>query len=127
MTNTPLGRLRVAGIDDIHLRPVPNALEHVVEEDRMRSPCVGTPKQDDVRLFDLAVGAGAPARPENRRQTDDAGGVSSTVTAVDIVAAHRHACELLRQVVHLVRGLRTTEEAERLSAMFFFDGQKTLC
>ena len=103
-----------------------NALEHVVEENRMRCSCVRTPKQDNVRLFNLAVGAGAPARPEYRRQTDDAGSVSSTVTTVDIVAAHSQPRKLLRQVIHLIRGLRTTEEPEPLTAVFFFHGVEPL-
>jgi hypothetical protein len=60
-----------------------------MEEDRMRRSCIGTPKQNDVRLFNLAVGACPSARPEYRRQTDDAGSVSSAVTAIDIIASHR--------------------------------------
>jgi hypothetical protein len=58
----------------------------MVKEDGMGFPGIGTPEDDEVCLFRLTIGAGAAARPEYRRQTDDAGGVSRTVATVDVVA-----------------------------------------
>src|SRR5690242_18930837 len=78
----PLRRTRPAWIDHVQLRAVANSLEHMMEKDRMRVACVGTPQQNDVRLFDFAVGTRPAARSENRRQTDDARRVSSPVAAV---------------------------------------------
>src|SRR6202023_1905836 len=69
-------------------------------------------EDDEVRLLDLLVGGRAAAHPEDCRQTDDARGVSGPVAAVDVVAAHDHPGELLRQVVGLVRGLRAAEHPE---------------
>ena len=66
----------------------------------------------DVRLLDLPVGRRAAARSEHRRQTDDAGGVSGAVAAVDVVGADHLARELLRQEVHLVGRLRAGEDPE---------------
>src|ERR1700674_1734741 len=91
-----------------------------MKEDRMRVPRVRAPQQDDVRLFNLTVRAGAPARPKYRRQTDDARGVSSAVAAIDIVAADHRPHELLRNVVDFVGGFRATEHAERVRPVFFF-------
>ena len=89
-----------------------------MEKDRVRLPRVGTPKQNDVRLFNLTVRAGAPARPEYRRQTGDAGGVSSTVATIDMVATDHHPHELLRGIIQLIGGFRATEHAERIAPMF---------
>ena len=55
------------------------------------------PEDDEVRLLDLAIRARPAARSEDRRQTDDAGGVSGAVAAVDVVAADHGARELLRE------------------------------
>ena len=100
------------------------ALQQVMEEDRMRLAGVRSPEQDAVGLLHLLIGAGAAAHPEHRRQTGDAGRVSGPVAAVDVVRAHHHASELLRGEVHLVGALRTTEQAERLAAMRLVDGPK---
>src|SRR4051812_2546193 len=89
----------------------------MVEPDWMRRAGVRSPQEDDVRLLDLAVGARAPARPEYRRQTDDARGVSRPVATVDVVGAERDAGQLLRQEVHFVGGLRAAEDAEGVGAM----------
>ena len=78
----------------------------------MRFPRVGAPKKNDVRLFHFAVGAGAPSRAENRRQTGDARGVSSPIATIDVVAADHRANELLRDIVELVRGLGATEHSK---------------
>ena len=71
--------------------------QHVVEEDRVRLARIRAPEQDQVGLLDLAVGARAATDPENRRQTGDAGGVSSAVAAVDVVAPDHRARELLAE------------------------------
>jgi hypothetical protein len=92
----------------------------MMKEDRMRLPRVRTPQQDNVRLFNLTVRAGTAARPKYRRQTDDARGVSSTVAAIDIVAADHRPHELLRNIVKFVGGFRATEHAERVRPVFFF-------
>jgi len=89
----------------------------MMEEDRMRLPGVGTPKQDYIRFFNLAIRTCPSARAENRRQTDDAGGVSSPIAAINIVAADHRANELLGSVVQLVGRLGATEHAERSRAM----------
>ena len=60
-------------------------------------------------MLDLLVRAGTAACPEDRRQTDDARGVSSPIAAVNVVAADDRASELLSDVVHLVGGFRTAE------------------
>src|SRR5438046_1296303 len=72
---------------------------------------VRAPEQDQVRVSDLLVGARTAACTEHRRQTDDAGRVSGSVTAIDVVGAQDDAGELLRGVVELVRGLRAAEDA----------------
>jgi len=85
----------------------------------MRLAGVRTPKQDDVCLFNFAVGACPASRSENRRQTDDAGGVSSAVAAVDVIAADHGAHKFLRHVIQFVGGFRATEHAERAWAVLF--------
>ena len=74
-------------IDDVQPRPPSHRFEHVVKKDGMGLAGVGSPQEDDVRIFHLAVGAGAPARAEYCRQTDDTRSVSSPVAAVDVVGA----------------------------------------
>ena len=104
---------RPAWIDDEEPGAVVDALEQVVEEDRMRLARVRAPEEDHVRLLDLCVGRRAAACSEHRRQTDDARRVSGSVTGVDVVRAHHLARELLRQEVHLVRRLGAREDPER--------------
>src|SRR5262249_43573210 len=108
----PFCRTGPARVDDIQLGAVLHALEQMVEENRMGFPGIRSPKQNDVRFFNLAIRTGPAARSENRRQTGDAGGVSSSVTTVDIVSAHDGANELLSDVVQLVDGLGAAEHAE---------------
>ena len=110
------GRRRAPRIDDEEPRSVVDALEQVVEEDRVRLACVRAPEEDHVGLLDLCVRRRAAARSEHRRQTDDARGVSGSVTGVDVVRAHHLTGELPRQEVHLVRRLRAGEDAERRRA-----------
>ena len=56
----------------------------------MRLPGIRSPENDQVRFFHFAIRAGAAAHPEYRRQTDDAGGASSSVATVDVVTADDH-------------------------------------
>ena len=76
-----------------------------MKENRMRFPGVRSPEKNDVRFFDLLVRVCATARTENRRQTGDARGVSSTVATIDVVTADHDTRELLRNEVHFVRRL----------------------
>ncbi len=78
----------------------------------MRFPRVGAPEKNDVRLFNFAVGAGATARAEDRRQTGDARGVSSPVATIDVVAADDRADEFLRDVIELIGSLGAAKHAE---------------
>ena len=110
----PLRRGRAARIDDEEPGAVVDALEQVVEEDRVRLARVRAPEQDHVGLLDLCVGRRSAACSEHRRQTDDARSVSGSVTGVDVVRAHHLTGELLRQEVHLVRRLGAREDPERL-------------
>jgi hypothetical protein len=47
----PLRGRRTAGIDDVELRAVMDALQNVVEVDRVRVTRVGAPEDDDIRLL----------------------------------------------------------------------------
>src|SRR5258708_27426636 len=83
----------------------------------MRLARVRAPEKDDVGVLNLTIRARAASRAEDRRQTDDARRVSRAVAAVDVVAADDAACELLREIVHLVGRLRTAEQPEALRAV----------
>ena len=76
----PLRRGRAPRIDDHQPGAVVHALQEVVEEDGMRLSGVRAPQENDVRLLDLAVRRRPAACTEHRRQTDDARGVSGSVT-----------------------------------------------
>ena len=76
----PLGRGGAPRVDRVEPSAVVDALEEMVEEDRMRLTGIRSPQEDDVRLLDLAVGRGPAARTERCRQTDDTGRVSGAVT-----------------------------------------------
>src|ERR1700739_4610169 len=84
----------------------------MMEKNWMRFPGVRTPEQDDISLFSFTIRAGTAARSENRRQTGDAGGVSSAVTTINIVCPHHRADKFLRRIVQLVRGLGAAEHSE---------------
>jgi len=51
----PLGRARPARVDRVQPRPVVDAAQEVVEEDRVRLARVRTPQDDEVGLLDLPV------------------------------------------------------------------------
>src|SRR5215468_9451663 len=84
----------------------------MMKEDGMSLASVRTPEQDYVGFFRFAIRTGAAARSEDRRQTGDAGGMSSSVAAIDIVRPHDGTNKLLRHIVQLVGGFRTTEHPE---------------
>ncbi len=103
---------RTAGIDDEEFRTPAQPSQDVMKENRMGLAGVGAPQNNDIGFFHFAVGTCAASRSENRRQTGDAGGMSSPVATVDVVAPDDGADEFLRDVVQLVRGFGTTEHAE---------------
>ena len=76
-----------------------------MEEDRVGIASIRPPQDDYVSFFQGLVGTRAASRSEDRRQTDDAGSVSSAVAAIDIISADHRTGELLRHEVHLIRGL----------------------
>src|SRR5579859_7786621 len=91
----------------------------MMKENRVRFAGIGAPEKNEVRLRHFLIRAGGAARAEHRRQTGDAGGVSSAVATVDVVAADDRADEFLRDVVQLVGGFRAAEHSERARAVFF--------
>src|SRR5581483_3872202 len=113
----PPGGAGPARVDGEEAGAAAQALEQVMEEDRVGLAGVGAPQEDDLGLLDLLVRARPAPRSEHRRQPGDARGVSRAVAAVDVVAAEDGAGELLGDVVHLVRALRAAEETERPRAV----------
>jgi hypothetical protein len=90
----------------------------MMEKDGVGFPRVGTPEQDHVSVFSFTIRTGAAACSEDRRQTGDAGRVSSSVAAIDIVCPHYGADKLLRRIVQLIRGLGTAEHPEIAPILF---------
>jgi hypothetical protein len=78
---------------------------------------VASPEDNEIRLLDFTVGGRPAACSKNRRQTGDAGGVSGSVTAINIVATNCRPDELLCGVVDLIGGLGAAEHPERRWAM----------
>jgi len=122
----PLCRGGAPRIHDVQAGSMVHALQHMVEEDGVRLPRVRPPEQDHVRFFNLAVRTGTAARPKDRRQTDDAGGVSSPVAAVDVVAPYHRANELLGNIVQLVGSLGATKHAEGPRVVLLDPGSEAL-
>ena len=89
----------------------------MVEEDRVRLARVRAPEENAVRLLDLLIGARPAACSEDRRQTDDARGVSGPVTAIDVVVAEDLPGEFRREEVDLVGRLRAAEDSGGLATM----------
>jgi hypothetical protein len=98
----PLRRARPARVDGDQARASSHTPQQVVKEDRVRLPRVRSPQEDEVSLFSLTIRRRSSSGSEHCRQTGDARGVSSPVAAVDVVAVHDGARELLRHEVHLV-------------------------
>ena len=92
-----------------------------MKENRMRFPSVRSPQQDHIGIFNFAIRAGPSTRPEYRRQTGDARGMSSPVAAINVVAAHDTTNEFLGRVVQFVSSLGATEHA-KVPRIFFRDG-----
>ena len=92
-----------------------------MKKDRVRFPGVRSPQQDHVGVFNFTIRTGPAACSEYRRQTGDAGGVSSSVAAINIVRAHDAAGEFLRCVVQFVGGLGATEHT-KVPRIFLRDG-----
>src|ERR1043166_1664244 len=84
----------------------------MVKENRMRLSRIRSPQQDHVSIFRFTIGTWSAARSEYRRQTGDAGGVSSSVAAIDVVGPHHGTDKLLRGIVQLIGGLGAAEHAE---------------
>ena len=120
----PTRRIAPAWIDDPEPGALVDCLQYVVKEDGMSLTRVRPPEQDEVGILDLAIGTSCATRTKNRRQTDDAGGVSSAVATVDVVRANDHPGKFLGQEIQLVRGLRATEYAEGLRAVFLHRAAK---
>ena len=108
------GRCRSSGIDGEHFGTFRKSLKDVVEEDRVRVPCIRPPQQNKIRVFHLGVRRGSAASSKHCRQTDDARCVSSSVTGVNVVRTHSSTHKFLCRVVHFVGALRTTEETDCL-------------
>jgi len=85
----------------------------MVEKNRMRLSGIAAPEDNDIGFLNFAVGTRSAACSEDRRQTGDAWGVSSSVTAVDVVTTHRGAHELLRSKIHFVGGFGAAEHSKR--------------
>ena len=111
-----LGRRGTTRIDGEHGGAVVDALQQMMEEDRVCFASIRTPQQDDVGLFDFFVRRRAAACSENCGQTDHRRSVSSSVTGVDVIRPHHHPRKLLGGVVHFVGRLRTAEHAEAVHA-----------
>lgn len=84
-----------------------------MKKDRMRFARVRSPEDHEIGVFRFFIRAGAAAGTKDRRQTDDARGVSRSITAIDVVAAHRDARKFLRDVIHFVGRFGTAEHSER--------------
>ena len=121
----PLGGRRASRIDDVQTRTRRARPSARGGRRSGGSPRVRAPEEDHVRLLRFAVGARPSACSKDRRQTDDARGVSRSVAAIDVVRAERHARELLRQEVHLVARLRAREDSQRVATVPVDDSAKS--
>lgn len=93
----------------------------MVKENRVCRTRIGTPQQNYIRLLNFFIGTCTSARTKDRRQTGDARGVSSPVTAINVVRPHDGAHKFLCRIVQLVRGLGAAEHAE-VPRIFLIDG-----
>ena len=89
-----------------------------MEKDWMGLTGIRAPEQDHIGVFSFTIRTGTAARSEDRRQTGDAGRVSSSVTAIYIVCPHYGADKLLRRIVQLIRGLGTAEHSKIAPVLF---------
>jgi hypothetical protein len=93
----------------------------MMEKDWMGLTGIRAPEQDHIGVFSFMIRTCSAARSEDRRQTGDAGGVSSTVTAIDVVCSHYGADKFLRRIVQLVRGLGAAEHS-KIARIIFRNG-----
>src|SRR6266481_593620 len=98
----------------------------MMKEDRVRLARIRSPQQNHIGIFDFTVRTGPATRSEYCRQTDDAGSVSSTVAAIDVVGPNHRAHKLLRGIVQLIGGLGAAEHAEGVWAVLLYLPLKTL-
>src|SRR5580765_5992984 len=117
----PFGPFRQMVPDPI-FPPAAQALEQMMEENRVRLARVGAPEEADIGLLDLLEGASAPPGSKHSRQTDDARSVSGPVAAIDIVAADHHAGKLLGHEVHFVGALGATKKPKGARAVAIYNG-----
>ncbi len=96
-----------------------------MEKDGVRLTCVRAPKNNEAGFLNLSIRAGSPAQAEDRRQTDDARGMSSPVASIDVVAAYDSTRKLLSKKIKLVRCLRTAKDTEGLGAACFYSPMET--
>src|SRR5215831_16599894 len=89
----------------------------MVKEDGMRFAGVRTPQDDEVCLLNFLIRTCTSAHSKDCRQTDDTRGVSSTVAAVDVVAAHNGPSKFLSCIVQFVGCLGATENSKCLRTM----------
>ena len=87
-----------------------------MKKDGMSLARVGAPKNNEVGVLHLAIRTCPASGTKNRRQTGDAGGMSSAIATIDVVRTHDGPGKLLGKIIQLVRRLRTTEHAEALRA-----------
>ena len=85
-----------------------------MKKDGVRLASIGTPQQDEVGVLNLLIGTGPAPCSENRRQTGDAWGMSSSITTINVVAADHRPHELLRHIIQFVGCFRAAEHAKRL-------------
>src|SRR5262249_9671343 len=83
----PLRGACPGGTDQMCFRPVANPFQQMRKKNGMVLGGIQTQKENDVLLFVFAIRTVSAARPENRRQTDDARGVSSAVATINVVRA----------------------------------------
>ena len=84
----------------------------MVKKNGMGFARIRSPQDYEVGLFDFAVRTGSATCSEDRRQTGDAGGVSSPIAAVNIVRPHHAANEFLGCIIQFIRGLGAAEHAD---------------
>jgi hypothetical protein len=91
----------------------------------MRLPCIRSPENYEIRLFDFAVGTRPSTRSKNGRQTDDARSMSGPITGVDVVCTQDGAHELLGEVIDLVGRLGAGKKSNGTWPVTFDDFSET--
>jgi hypothetical protein len=99
----------------------------VVKKDGVSLPRVRAPQNDEVGVLNLAKRTRPASCTKDRRQTGDAGGVSSAITTVDVVGAHDGPGELLGKKIQLVRRLRAAKHSEALRSVPLGYAPKVAC